>query len=90
MVEGSGLIRVGTRRGDRGGATLDRDLKLLADAKNGSRIQAVGSVEFVERDIRASGYRPEVIAFFNRVSLKRGARDWDGLTSIGEGATLLE
>ena len=26
MVEGSGLIRVRTRRGDRGGATLDRDL----------------------------------------------------------------
>ena len=85
MVEGSRLISVGARGGDRGSATFDGDLKLLSDAENGSRIQTVGGVEFVERDIGAFRYRPEVITFFNRVSLKRGARDWDGLTSIGEG-----
>ena len=85
MVEGSRLISVGARGGDRGSATFDGDLKLLSDAENGSRIQTVGGVEFVERDIGAFRYRPKVITFFNRISLKRGARDWDGLTSIGEG-----
>jgi hypothetical protein len=58
----------------------------LSDVENGSRIQTVDGVEFVERDIGTFRYRPEVITFFNRVSLERGARDWDSLTSIGEGA----
>ena len=89
MVEGSGLIGVGARGGDRSRAAFDRDLKLLANAEDGICVQTVGGVEFVERDIRALGDRPEIIAFFNRVSLKGSTLDLHGLIFNGEGGDRL-